>query len=117
NNWQAVLKAAFQALTNAGSLVPHTQQPGAFRVDVNQLVFNDGRAIPMHPCRKCGLRQFTNVLGKCTTFRCDGELETLREADRNREWRDGHYFGLYLRSCYAGMVVKEHTAAISNRVR
>jgi hypothetical protein len=86
-------------------------------VDVNQLVFNDGRATPMHRCRKCGLRQFTNVLGKCTTFRCDGELETLSEADRNREQHDGHYFGLYLRSRYAGMVVKEHTAAINNRVR
>lgn len=117
DNWQAVLNAAFQALTQAELLVPDMRQPGACLVDVNQLVFNDGRATPMHRCHKCGLRQFTNVLGKCTTFRCDGELETLSEADRNREQREGHYFGLYLRARYAGMVVKEHTAAINNRVR
>ena len=117
DNWDAVLRAAFQALTQAGLLVQDTQQPGAFVVDVNQLVFTDGRATPLHRCHKCGLRQFINGLGKCTTFRCDGELETLSEAERNREQRDGHYFGLYLRQRYAGMVVKEHTAAINNRVR
>ena len=117
DNWQAVLNAAFQALTRVELLVPDMRQPGAFLVDVNQLVFTDGRATPMHRCRKCGLRQFINVLGKCTTFRCDGELETLNDDDRNREQRDGHYFGLYLRERYAGMVVKEHTAAINNRVR
>lgn len=117
DNWDAVLRVAFQALTQAGLLVQDTQQPGAFVVDVNQLVFNDGRATPMHRCRKCGLRQFTNVLSKCTTFRCDGELETLSETERNREQREGHYFGLYLRPRYSGMVVKEHTAAINNRVR
>lgn len=117
DNWDAVLRAAFQALTQAGLIVQDTQQPAAFLVDVNQLVFNDGRATPMHRCRKCGLRQFTNVLSKCITFRCDGELETLSEAERSREQREGHYFGLYLRPRYSGMVVKEHTAAINNRVR
>ncbi len=117
DNWQAVLNEAFQALRQAGLLIQDTQQPGAFLLDVNQLVFSDGRATPLHRCRKCGLRQFTSVLGKCTTFRCDGELETLSETERNREQNEGHYFGLYLRSRYAGMVVKEHTAAINNRLR
>lgn len=116
-NWQPVLKAAFQALIQAELLVPDTQQPGAYVVDVKQIVFKDGRDTPLHRCRKCGLRQLTNVLGKCTTFRCDGNLETLSEADRRREQNEGHYFGLYLRNRYAGMVVKEHTAAINNRVR
>jgi hypothetical protein len=117
DNWQGVLNDAFQALRQVGLLVQDTQQPGAFLVDVNQLVFNDGRATALHRCGKCGLRQFINVLSKCTTFRCDGELETLSEAERSREQREGHYFGLYLRPRYSGMVVKEHTAAINNRVR
>jgi ATP-dependent helicase YprA (DUF1998 family) len=117
DNWNVVLRTAFQALTQAGLLVADTQQPGAFVVDVNQLVFHDGRATPLHRCRKCGLHQFINILGKCTTFRCNGTLETLSESERKREQCEGHYFGLYLRSTYAGMVVKEHTAAINNRVR
>lgn len=116
NNWDAVLRAAFHALIQVGILVQDTQ-PGAFLVDVNQLVFSDGRATPIHRCRKCGLRQFTNVLSKCTTFRCNGDLETLSEAERSREQGEGHYFGLYLRPRYSGIVAKEHTAAINNRVR
>jgi superfamily II DNA or RNA helicase len=117
DNWQDILNAAFQALAQVGLLLQDTQQPGAFVVDVNQLVFKDGREMSLHRCRKCGLRQFVNVLGKCTTFRCDGELEPLSIAEREREQREGHYFGLYLSPNYAGMVVKEHTAVINNRVR
>ena len=117
DNWQTVLNEAFQALRQAGLLVQDTQQPGAFLLDANQLVFNDGRSTPLHRCRKCGLRQFTSVHSKCTTFRCDGELETLSETERSREQNEGHYFGLYLRPRYAGMIVKEHTAAINNRLR
>jgi ATP-dependent helicase YprA (DUF1998 family) len=117
DDWDAVLRSAFHALTQAGLLVLDMQQPGAFLVDVNQLVFNDGRGSPLHRCRKCGLRQFTNILDKCTTFRCDGKLETLSGIERDSEQREGHYFHLYLRSAYAGMVVKEHTAVINNRVR
>jgi ATP-dependent helicase YprA (DUF1998 family) len=117
DNWQAVLKDAFQTLRQVELLVQNTQQPGTFLVDVNQLVFSDGRTTPLHRCRKCGLRQFVSVLSKCTTFRCDGKLETLSEAKRSQEQREGHYFGLYLGPSYVGMVVKEHTAAINNRVR
>lgn len=117
DDWDPVLRVAFQALTGTGLLVQDMQQPGAFVVDVNQLVFHDGRVTRLHRCRKCGLRQFTSVLAKCTTFRCDGELEALSETEREQEQRNGHYFGLYLQTQYSGMVVKEHTAAINNRVR
>jgi len=117
DTWESVLRSAFQALTAAGLLLKDSQQPGAFLVDVNQLVFEDGRAIPMHRCRRCGTRQFMTVLGKCTTFRCDGDMEILSDAERTREQKEGHYFGLYLRRHYSGIVVKEHTAAINNRVR
>lgn len=117
DDWQTILRAAFQSLIESDLLVSDSQQPGAFVVDVKQLVFKDGREMELHRCRECGLRQFTNVMGKCTTFRCDGAMETLSEIERRREQSEGHYFGLYLRPRYAGMVVKEHTAAINNRVR
>jgi len=117
DTWEVVLRVAFQALKTTGLLSQDTQQPGAFVIDVNQLVFEDGRALTLHRCRKCGIRQFTCVLSKCTTFRCDGDLDALSPADRREEQLNGHYFGLYLRPYYSGMVVKEHTAAINNRIR
>jgi len=117
DTWEDVLKNAFRALTAAGLLVGDTKQPGAFVVDINQLVFEDGRAMTLYRCRRCGIRQFTTVLNKCTTFRCDGDMETVDVAERRTEQINGHYFGLYLRNHYSGMVVKEHTAAINNRVR
>jgi ATP-dependent helicase YprA (DUF1998 family) len=117
DTWEDVLKNSFRALTTAGLLISDTKQPGAFIVDVNQLVFEDGRAIALHRCRRCGIRQFTTVLNKCTTFRCDGDLEAVGVAERRAEQLNGHYFGLYLRPYYSGLVVKEHTAAISNRIR
>jgi hypothetical protein len=113
----SVLRAAFLSLKNAGILVANSKQPGAFEVDVRQLLFQDGRSEILHRCRKCGIRQFTNVLAKCTTFRCDGEIEAISDTERASEQSNGHYFRLYLRRNYAGMVVKEHTAAISNHVR
>ncbi len=112
-----VLRSAFQSLIGAGLLVQDQKQPGAFLVDVNNLVFSDGRKTPLHRCRKCGLRQFINVSNGCTTFRCDGALETLSETEREREQEEGHYFARYLQPHYSGMVVKEHTAAINNRIR
>lgn len=116
-DWRDILKAAFRALIDAGLLVADAQEQGAFVIDVRQLVFSDGREAPLYRCRKCGLRQFTSVSGKCTTFRCDGALEAVGDDERGREQREGHYFGLYLRPRYAGMVAREHTAAINNRVR
>lgn len=112
-----VLRSAFQSLVGNGLLVQDTHQPGAFLLDVNNLIFSDGRETPLYRCRKCGLRQFTSVNDRCTTFRCDGALEKLTDAERNKEQEEGHYFARYLQPHYAGMVVKEHTAAINNRIR
>jgi len=117
DNWQEILREAFQALKQAGLLIPDVQQPGAFVIDVNQLVFSDGRAATLQRCIRCGSRQFANGLNRCTTFRCGGGLETIDETERGKELGSGHYLGLYLRKHYAGVVAKEHTAAISNRVR
>ncbi|MCZ2156435.1 MAG: hypothetical protein LC114_21445, partial [Bryobacterales bacterium] len=111
-SWETVLKVSFQALVSAGILIKDSQHPAAFLIDVNQLVFEDGRERTLYRCRKCGIRQFLSVMGKCTTFRCDGELEAISADERAAEHRDGHYFSLYLRPHYCGMVVREHTAAI-----
>jgi hypothetical protein len=111
---RAVLRSAFEALVGAQIFI---RDDAAFVVDVKQLVFSDGRALPLFRCPKCGLRQFVNVLGKCTTFRCSGTLETIDDTERQREMKHDHYFRRYLRNNYVGAVVREHTAAINNRIR
>lgn len=117
SDWESVLKLAFQSLLDNGIVVRDAQQPGAFAIDVKQLIFQDGRPSTLFRCGRCGVRQFLNVSRKCSTFRCAGELEALTNIERRFEQENGHYFRLYLRTSYAGMVVREHTAAISNRIR
>jgi hypothetical protein len=112
-----LLSNAFQSLKNAGILIADLKQPSGFAVDVNQLIFQDGRSQTSYRCRSCGMRQFTNVRSKCITFQCNGEIEPISHSQKDFEHRNGHYFRLYLRPHYAGMVVKEHTAAIGNHIR
>lgn len=112
---EPVLRAAWKALQEAEIL---KQDDGAFVLDMGTLRFADGRKDSLHRCRRCGWRQFPNVGGKCATFRCDGELELVSGDERKAEERENHYLTQYLRpQSYAGLVVKEHTAAIHNRIR
>ncbi|MCI0626214.1 MAG: DEAD/DEAH box helicase [Acidobacteria bacterium] len=111
---ESFLRSAFQALQTSGLLI---QDGEAFVVDLRRLVFQDGRQAALQRCKSCGWRQFASAVNKCAAFRCQGELEPIPDAERRREEAEGHYFQLYLQGEYAGMVVKEHTAAIHNRIR
>lgn len=112
---EPILRAAWKALQDAELLKP---DDGAFVLDVAALRFSDGRNQPLHRCLHCGWRQFPNFGGKCAAFRCTGDLELISEDERRAEERENHYLAQYLRSQgYAGLVVKEHTAAIHNRLR
>lgn len=114
-NHEPLLQAAWAALQEAGLLIP---DDGAFVMDVAALRFSNGRKHLLHRCQRCGWRQFPNVAGKCAAFRCDGNLELIPDDERQREAQENHYQFQYLRpQGYAGLVVKEHTAAIHNRLR
>ncbi len=113
-NVDAALRGSFKALQLAGLFIPNGS---AFVLDTKHLVFHDGRRSVLHRCRECGLRQFLNVADHCTTFRCQGDLETITDAERADEYENGHYFRQSLRPKYAGAVAEEHTAAIANPVK
>jgi hypothetical protein len=113
-NFNGVLAKAFSALSAAQLIL---QDNNAFVVDVRKLTLTDGRRSRLHRCKKCRWRQFANVAGKCAVFRCDGELEIVGDDERRHEESENHYFRLYLQPRYVGKVVREHTAAINNRVR
>lgn len=116
-SWESVLRTSFQAMLETSILIKDRQHPAAYLIDVDQVVFEDGRDRILFRCRKCGIRQFTSVMEKCSTFRCDGDLEAVSVDERGTEYSKGHYYSLYLRPHYAGMLVREHTAAINNRIR
>ena len=109
-----VLARAFDALQRSQLVVPES---GAFVIDVRKLVFTDDRNSPLHRCPECGWRQTANVNSKCAAFWCDGTLEAMPDEERRREEAESHYFRLYLQEKYAGKLVREHTAAINNRLR
>jgi ATP-dependent helicase YprA (DUF1998 family) len=115
--WESILRAAFEALQASQLIIP--ANGGGFVVDIRRLVFTDGREAKLHRCKSCGWRQFSNVVNKCAAFRCQGELEVIPDEERRKEEQVGHYFRLYLGvdGEYIGKVVREHTAAINNRIR
>lgn len=115
--WNSLLRSAFDVLQASQLIVPAAG--GGFVVDIRRLVFTDGREAKLHRCKSCGWRQFPNVSDKCAAFRCQGELEVIPDEERREEERLGHYFRLYLGGDgeYVGKVVREHTAAINNRIR
>lgn len=117
NEWDSLLRKAFEVLQVNG-LIVHAQG-GGFVVDIRRLVFTDGRKAKIHRCKACGWRQFPNASSKCAAFRCKGELELISADDRRTEEQQSHYFRLYLgvEGNYVGKVVREHTAAINNRIR
>lgn len=113
-DYDFVLREAFQALQGNGLIV---LDKAAFVLDVRRLTFMDGHTRMLCRCTACGWRQFASVLNKCAAFRCQGELQEIAEEERRREWVENHYFRLYTQVDYAGVVAKEHTAAINNRIR
>lgn len=115
--WERILTEAFAALQASQLIVPATG--GGFVVDIRRLVFTDGREAVLHRCQSCGWRQFPKIQNKCAAFRCRGELQAIPSDARRKEEETGHYFRLYLGGDgeYCGKVVREHTAAINNRIR
>jgi ATP-dependent helicase YprA (DUF1998 family) len=113
-DYDTVLREAFQALQASALIV---LDKAAFVLDVRRLTFVDGHTKVLWRCTACGWRQFARVQSKCAAFRCQGELQEITEEERRREQVENHYFRLYTQEDYAGMVAKEHTAAINNRIR
>ena len=115
--WDSILRSAFDALQAGQLIIP--ANGGGFVVDIRRLVFTDGREAKLHRCKSCGWRQFPNVSNKCAAFQCQGELEVIPDEERRKEEQVGHYLRLYLGvdGEYIGKVVREHTAAINNRIR
>ncbi|MBT7064855.1 MAG: DUF1998 domain-containing protein [Verrucomicrobia bacterium] len=108
------LRETFTALVDAGLLL---QDNGAFVLPIERLEFSLGVGRKWYVCDSCGLSLYWSVGGKCTTFRCTGQLQPVDEGQRALDFEQGHYFRQYLRDSYAGLVAREHTAAISGDLR
>lgn len=79
--------------------------------------FSNGELQPQYVCQSCGLLQQHAVRGKCTAFRCRGELTELSEAERLLRQSKNHYLASYDESNHFTVRAREHTASLSTDLR
>lgn len=79
--------------------------------------FSSGEQQPQYVCRSCGLLQQHGVRGKCTAFRCHGELEELSALERGLRWFKNHYLASYDEANHFTVRAREHTASLSTDLR
>lgn len=79
--------------------------------------FSNGELQPQHVCQSCGLMQQHAVRGKCTAFRCRGELAELSGAERLLRQSNNHYLASYEESNHFTVRAREHTASLSTDLR
>ncbi|WP_436399412.1 DEAD/DEAH box helicase [Roseobacter sp. S98] len=110
------LAAFWKALDGARSpMEPHGKGLG-FRLDATTLTIHPGRDRPLYRCDSCGIRTQFNTASACQSLGCIGKLVQMSEADRDGMARSNHYISRY-RSRPMISIAREHTAAISTRVR
>ncbi len=79
--------------------------------------FSNGELQPQYVCKSCGLMQQHAIRGKCTAFRCRGDLEELPAAERVLRQSKNHYLASYGESNHFTVRAREHTASLSTDLR
>ena len=64
-----------------------------------------------YKCNKCQMMTPYNIRGVCPNYRCDGQLE---ECDPEHNFKDNHYYNLYLNTPPLHMRAEEHTAQLTS---
>ena len=108
------LAAVWDALQASQLMVRHT--PG-FALDGKYLRFEEAAGFPLYACDTCGLLQHDVVDGRCTAFRCNGQVRDLSDAERQVMAQDNHYVHLYRQDRAMTARAREHTASLSTELR
>jgi hypothetical protein len=100
----------------AASVADASPSPG-FALDGETIRFHDGDRYPAFICRSCGLRQSQVLNGKCTAFRCRGEVDPISAEERSSFLLDNHYLASYDEPGHVTVRAREHTASLSTDLR
>ena len=109
-----VITTFFGAACKAGLLKRHEK---GFAIDLNRISFSLRGRSPIHICGKCGTRTRRSVQARCPAWRCDGELELIREQALDAQTELNHYVHRYRKAEPLAALAREHTAAIGTAVR
>ncbi|MDP2829901.1 MAG: DEAD/DEAH box helicase [Sulfuricellaceae bacterium] len=95
-------------------LVRHN--PG-FALDGEAMRIANGDTRPLFVCKSCGLRQMHVLKGKCSAFRCHGEMEEIGVEERETMRQRNHYLASYEEDNHVTVRAREHTASLSTDLR
>lgn len=106
--WEAALKPPVALIER--------HSPG-FALNGDTIRFANGDAAPLYVCTSCGLMQQHVLGGKCTAFRCRGEVDRLGDDERQHLRERNHYLASYEESSHMTVRAREHTASLSTDLR
>lgn len=110
------LRQAWEALSRPPVSLMLRHPPG-FALDGETIRFHDGDRYPAFICRSCGLRQSQVLNGKCTAFRCRGEVDPISAGERSSFLLGNHYLASYDEPDHVTVRAREHTASLSTDLR
>jgi superfamily II DNA or RNA helicase len=93
-----------------------TTRPG-FCLDSSLLRLVNSENASLQYCEDCGLLQLHTVDGRCTAFRCQGVVKTMKEEERIRLHSANHYINSFKHGAASTVRAREHTASLSTDVR
>ena len=104
----------WQAMDDSNMIV--RLQPG-YGLDGRLFLFAKGNDRPLYFCKACGLLQTAIVAGRCTAFRCRGEVSELSNDQRDMMAKNNHYVFSYADGKAMTTRAREHTASLSTELR
>ena len=110
------LRQFWQTMTRPPTTLLKKHAPG-FAMDGGLIRVRNGLTAPLYQCGSCGLLQRHVVLGKCSAFRCKGEVTNFTPAEREQLHRENHYLASYEETNHLTLRAREHTASLSTSLR
>jgi hypothetical protein len=110
------LRQFWQTMTRPPTTLMKRHPPG-FGLDGGLIRVRNGLTTPLYQCGSCGLLQRHVVSGKCSAFRCKGEVTAFTSAEREQLHRENHYLASYEETNHLTLRAREHTASLSTSLR
>jgi hypothetical protein len=113
---EALLNAFWQAATRLQILKSDNNK---FVLDLEKVGLAYAGDEPVFRCDACGVTTFHSVAGKCTEWRCMGNLNRIEPEARAGQDRENHYIAQYAYDAAPPVfgIAREHTASIGAKDR
>lgn len=86
-------------------------------LDSKVIRFENGLKRNLYYCKRCGIYLFDTVDGCCTAYRCTGKVQPVTQEMREKQHKEHHYIFNIMEGKAMTTRAKEHTAALSTKLR